>query len=160
MRNAGASGLVELRSRLEEEEEEQPGPAPGGSFSALQPSMLPGDLALEREREDPHGQQDYRCFFISNLFSMIYHPSDRNLGRSKVEIQTRVGRSKVFLSLVSFNFYKTNDSIYSFLYTHFPVFEDFSRPLPSKCFLPQPKLVNFCDGSGNCSLQAFTFSDR
>ena len=74
LRNAGASGLVELRSRLEEEEEEHPGPAPGGSFSALQPSMLPGDLALEREREDPHGQQDYRCFFIPNLFSMIYRP--------------------------------------------------------------------------------------
>ena len=58
----GASGLLELRSRLEEdeEEEEQPGPAPGGPFSALQPSMLPGDLALEREQEDQHGQQDYR----------------------------------------------------------------------------------------------------
>ncbi len=52
---------MELSSRLEEEEEEQPGPAPGGPFSALQASMLPGDLALEREQEeDPHGQQDYR----------------------------------------------------------------------------------------------------
>jgi hypothetical protein len=63
----GASGLVELRSRLEEEEEEeeQPGPAPGGPFSALLASMLPGDLALHREHEDSHGQQDYR---LENVF--------------------------------------------------------------------------------------------
>jgi len=56
----GASGLVELTSRLEEEEEELICPAPGGPFSALQASMLPGDMAVEREQEDPHGQQDYR----------------------------------------------------------------------------------------------------